>query len=153
GIDTRQVGEVDFGPEAVIDLPALQTRWFDQWLKGIDTGLLEEPPVRLFVMGANRWRDEWEWPPGRTRYLPYYPPPGGQANTLTGDGSLSPEQPGDEPHDSFVYAPDDPVPSLGGTVAAFWGAQGPCDQRPVEQRPDVLCYTTPPLPRDLEVIG
>ena len=62
-----QAGELDFGPQAGIDLLALQTRWFDHWLKGIDRGLLDDPPVRLFVMGANRWRDEQEWPLARTR--------------------------------------------------------------------------------------
>ena len=51
-------GEIDFGPAALIDLHETQLRWFDHWLKGVDTGILDEPPVRIFVMGDNRWRDE-----------------------------------------------------------------------------------------------
>jgi len=128
-------------------------RWFDHWLKGIDTGLLDEPPVRIFVMGANTWRNEWEWPLARTRYVPYYFHSGGRANSLEGDGGLSPEPPVEEPPDTFAYDPSDPVPTLGGRVLAGVTRPGAFDQRSVEARPDVLCYTTPPLARDLEVSG
>jgi putative CocE/NonD family hydrolase len=148
-----QAGELDFGPQATIDLLAVQTRWFDHWLKGIDGGLLDEPPVRLFVMGTNRWRDEQEWPLTRTRYLLYYFHSGGSANTLHGDGTLSPERPGAEPVDSYRYDPDDPTPSVGGKTLGLGSLPGPFDQRGVEARPDVLCYTTPPLQADLEVTG
>jgi putative CocE/NonD family hydrolase len=59
-------GEIDFGPQALIDLHEIQLRWFDHWLKGMDTGILDEPPVKIFVMGEKRWRDEHEWrSPGR----------------------------------------------------------------------------------------
>jgi putative CocE/NonD family hydrolase len=148
-----QAGELNFGPAAGIDLLTLQRRWFDHWLKGIDTGLLDEPPVRLFVMGANRWRDEQEWPPARTRYVPYDLHSGGRANTRNGDGTLSVEQPGAEPPDTYVYDPDDPVPSVGGKTLGLGSLPGPFDQRAAQARPDVLCYTTPPLPSDLEVTG
>ncbi len=148
-----QAGELNFGPQAAIDLLDLQTRWFDHWLKGRNSGLLDEPPVRLFVMGANRWRDEQEWPLARTRYTPYYLHSAGHANTLNGDGSLSPEPPGDEPGDSYTYDPNDPVPSVGGKTLGLGAMPGPFDQRAIEARPDVLCYTTAPLPADLEVTG
>ena len=62
-----KLGEVEFGPSAQIDLTGAILRWFDHWLKGIDTGLMSEPPVRIFVMGANRWRDEADWPPQRAQ--------------------------------------------------------------------------------------
>jgi hypothetical protein len=148
-----QAGELDFGEQAAVNLLDLQTRWFDHWLKGRDAGLLDEPPVRLFVMGANRWRDEQEWPLARTRYTPYYLHSDGHANTLTGDGSLSTERPGDEPADSYTYDPNDPVPSVGGKTLGLGAQPGPFDQRTVEARPDVLCYTSAPLPADLEVTG
>jgi uncharacterized protein len=148
-----RAGELDYGPEAAIDLVGLQARWFDHWLKGIDTGLGDEPPVRLFVMGANRWRDEQEWPLARTTYVPYYFHSAGSANTLHGDGVLDPERPGDEPVDTYVYDPHDPVPTVGGKTLGLGAAPGPWDQRAIEARADVLCYTTPPLTQDLEVTG
>src|SRR5579859_57664 len=73
------VGELDFGFVASMEFINLQTtmtdltrRWFDYWLKGIDNGITREPPVKLFVMGANAWRDEQEWPLARTQYTPFY---------------------------------------------------------------------------------
>jgi putative CocE/NonD family hydrolase len=144
-------GEIDFGPAALVDLHQIQLRWFDHWLKGIDTGLLEEPPVRIFVMGANRWRDENEWPLARTRYTPYYLHGGGRANTAAGDGTLGPEPPGDERADRFVYDPDDPVPTRGGNTLIL--AMGVIDQRPVEARADVLVYTSAVVTDALEVTG
>ncbi len=146
-------GEIDFGPQSVVDRLPIQVRWFDHWLKGVDTGMLDEPPVRLFVMGANVWRDEWEWPLARTRYTPYYLHSGGHANTLDGDGALGPEPPGEEPPDSYTYDPDDPVPSHGGRTLTTVTLGGAYDQRAVEARTDVLCYTTTPLAHDLEVTG
>ena len=144
-------GEIDFGPAALVDLHQIQLRWFDHWLKGVDTGILEEPPVRIFVMGVNRWRDENEWPLARTRYTPYYLHGGGRANTAAGDGTLGPEPPGDEPADRFVYDPDDPVPTRGGNTLIL--AMGVMDQRPVETRPDVLVYTSAVVTEALEVTG
>jgi uncharacterized protein len=135
-------GDIDFGPQALIDLHDVQLRWFDHFLKGIDTGLLDEPPVKLFVMGENRWRDEAEWPLGRTRYTPWY---------LHGGGVLSATAPGDEPADHFTYDPADPVPTRGGNTLIL--AMGVQDQRPVESRADVLVYTSAPMTAPLEVTG
>jgi putative CocE/NonD family hydrolase len=144
-------GEIDFGPAALIDLHEIQLRWFDHWLKGIDTGLLDEPPVKIFVMGVDRWRDEHEWPLARTRYTPWYLHSGGAANTARGDGRLDPERPADEPPDRFVYDPDDPAPTRGGNTLIL--PMGVMDQRPVEARADVLVYTSAPLASALEVTG
>ena len=144
-------GEIDFGPAALIDLHEVQLRWFDHWLKGIDTGILDEPPVKIFVMGVNRWRDEHEWPPARARYTPYYLHSGGRANTAGGDGTLSATPPGDEAADRFVYDPGDPVPTRGGNTLIL--AMGVMDQRPVEARADVLVYTSAVMTDPLEVTG
>jgi putative CocE/NonD family hydrolase len=84
----RKVGELDFGEEAVMNQAELMLRWFDNQLKGIDNGMNEEPPVKIFVMGDNKWRFENEWPLARTQYVNYYLDSKGHANTLSGDGSL-----------------------------------------------------------------
>jgi putative CocE/NonD family hydrolase len=146
-----KLGEVDFGHSAKIDLAATVIRWFDHWLKGIETGFLKEPPVRIFVMGANQWRDEHEWPPARAKMVTYYLHGQGRANSLYGDGSLSTDEPTNEPRDRYTYDPDRPVPFI--TEPTFAQIGGPDDYRPVERRDDVLVYTTPPLTEDTEVTG
>ncbi len=151
-------GEFFFGLGAsgpAIDTDGIQLRWFDHWLKGQRNGAEQDPPVRIFVMGRNEWRDEREWPLARTQYTDYYLHSGGQANTAAGDGSLSPAAPGAESPDVFLYDPRDPVPTRGGALCCgpSFVPGGAFDQREVEARSDVLCYTTPPLESDIEVTG
>jgi putative CocE/NonD family hydrolase len=89
---SQHAGDIDFGIRAAgssIDMVGMDLRWFDYWLKGQDTGLMDEPPVRIFVMGDNVWRHENEWPLARTEYIKYYIHSGGRANSLNGDGALS----------------------------------------------------------------
>jgi hypothetical protein len=148
---TGGTGDIDFGPHAWMDLHETQLRWFDYWLKGVNSGLYDEPPIRLFVMGANQWRDEHEWPLARTRFTPYYFHSQGQANTLNGNGALNPEPPGDEPADHYTYDPADPAPTCGGNTLII--PVGVKDQREVEMRQDVLVYTGAPLATPLEVTG
>ncbi len=139
------------------DITGLQLRWFDWLLKGEDTGLAAEKPVRLFVMGANEWRDEDDWPLPGTEYVDYFLHSRGRANTAGGDGRLSTDAPGDEPQDAYLYDPRHPVPTTGGGTflpgLSIGANAGPRDQRAVEARHDVLCYTTEPLAAPLEVIG
>ena len=137
-------GEMNFGWAATLCVEDLQLRWFDYWLKEIDNGIIDEPPVRLYVMGDG-WRDEQEWPLARTQYVPFYLHSGGRANSLEGDGWLSRDPSGSEPTDIFLYNPQNPVPTI--------GAGGVYDQRPVERRLDVLLYSTLPLPEPIEVTG
>lgn len=141
----------------VLDLTGIQLRWFDYWLKGEDNGVDKDKPVRLFIMGANTWREEDNWPLPDTQFTNYYLRSNGHANTLAGDGLLSTEAPGDEPQDVYLYDPRNPVPTVGGqTFLPGLGVAanaGPRDQRPVEARHDVLCYTTPPLEKRVEVTG
>jgi len=156
-----RLGDIDFGPDAYVDLNAEDLRWFDHWLKGIANGIMDEAPIRLFVMGRNVWRGEHEWPLARTVFTPCYLHSGGHANSLHGDGTLSPQAPGDEPADRFDYDPDHPVPTLGGNNTTWTQMKfavdqvlpGPIDQRPVERRDDVLVYTGEVLTQDLEVTG
>lgn len=144
-------GDHHFGPAGDHDVRGDVVRWSDHWLRGLDTGLLEEPPVRLFVLGADRWRDEWEWPPSRARPTRYYLRSGGHANSRRGDGRLTISSPAtDEAADAFVYDPPDPTPSVPGRMTRPWGT---ADQGPIEDRDDVLCFSTEPLPDDLDVIG
>lgn len=147
----------EFGPaasSAAIDLHGVHLRWFDRWLKGVDNGVDQEPPVKIFVMGTDEWRTAPDWPLPETRHRPYYLHSRGGANSLRGDGWLSTEPPGDEPPDVYLYNPLRPVPTVGGQVILPGAnAMGPCDQHKVEQRDDVLVYDTPPLERAVEVIG
>jgi uncharacterized protein len=146
------VGDLNFGfgsQMAFINLQSdfgrMQLRWFDHWLKNLDTGMLAELPIRLFVMGANVWRDEQEWPLARAVPTSLY---------LHANGGLSAESPSSEPADQYTYDPADPVPTHGGALLMareFRG--GPRDQRTIESRADVLTYSTPPLERDVEVTG
>ena len=138
-----------------LDMDGIHLRWFDHWLKGLDNGLMDESPVKIFVMGDNVWRDEQEWPLARAQAVDYYLHSQGKANSLHGDGSLSPQPPSEEPPDVFLYNPGDPVPTRGGPLCCnpYFAANGAFDQREVEARPDVLVYTTPPLERDVEVTG
>jgi len=173
-------GDVDFGAAATLDGQLasdywdLRVRWFDHWLRGVDNGVDAEPAVRYFVMGGGSgrkneagrmdhggaWRTAADWPVPdavETRYF------------LHPDGALSTEAPG-EPggQRSFVYDPDHPVPSIGGTITSgapimvggafdqregpdFFGSREP--YRPLAERADVLVFQTEPLESDVEVTG
>jgi hypothetical protein len=146
-----KIGEVNFGPTAMIDINGLFLRWYDAWLKGIDNGVKQESPVRIFVMGANRWVDENEWPIARTRYTKFYLHSGGRANTLYGDGKLSTEAPGTEKTDNYSYDPSNPVAFI--TDPSFEQIGGPDDYRAIERRDDVLVYTSDAMTEDTEVCG
>ena len=80
-INTQFAGEFDFGGDAAKDFNETRLPWFDHWLKGIDTGIMDTPPVRIFVMGRNEWRDELDWPLPDTQYTNYYLH-GGQSNSI-----------------------------------------------------------------------
>jgi putative CocE/NonD family hydrolase len=151
---STKTGDIDFGAGSLLDLDAIEQRWFDRWLKGVDD-VEEDAPIRLFVMGINQWRDEHEWPLARTDWQSWNLHSAGAANTARGDGSLSVEPSAEEPADRFVYDPEFPAQTIGGNNCCSpdivpWG---PYDQRPVESRGDVLCYTTEALNDDLEVTG
>ena len=127
--------------------------FYDRFLKEQDNGWDDRPPLELFVLGANEWRGEHEWPLARTQPTPWY---------LRTGGALDRDVPrSDEPADRYAYDPADPVPTIGGVSSVLTmtqGAQtpvtpGPRDQRELERRDDVLVYTSDVLEQDLEVIG
>jgi putative CocE/NonD family hydrolase len=144
----RKLGEIDFGPEAIVDLHNLQKRWFDFWLKGEQNGIMNESPVSIFVMGLNKWREESNWPLSRAKLTKLYLHSGGHANSLSGNGWLNEKPPSakESRSDEFDYDPDDPCPSP-------VGVNEPDDRRPAERRDDVLVYDTKPLTRPVEVTG
>jgi hypothetical protein len=136
------------------DLVGVQLRWYDHWLKGEDNGVEQDKPVKLFVMGMDQWREEDDWPLPDTQFRPYYLHSGGHANTAAGDGTLSTEAPAEEAEDLYLSDPRRPVPTVGGAILLSLGLdQGPRDQRSVEAREDVLCYSTPALEEPVEVTG
>jgi uncharacterized protein len=152
--------ERSFGISAdtsVVDLTSMHLRWYDRWVKGERNGAEGDAPVRLFVMGADYWRDEQGWPLPDTEYREYFLHSGGKANGANGDGTLSTRPPRAEPEDTYEYDPRTPAPTVGGTtflpglhVAAN---AGPREQRLVESRRDVLCFTSTPLEAALETTG
>jgi putative CocE/NonD family hydrolase len=160
---------IAFGNDSSAPIRSYQLAWFDHWLKGSPEDAerytpstwhrtraeVDEAPAHIFVMGANRWRDEQEWPLARTRYTPLYLTSKGHANSLKGDGALAWRVERKDKPDHFTYDPRDPVPTMGGAVCCDpkvfpWG---PMDQRLIEKRKDVLVYTSEPLKQDLEVTG
>lgn len=141
--------------DAVADVTAEQIRWFDHFLKGAANGVPDDKPVKIFVMGADAWREEDDWPLPDTDWQRWYLHSDGHAASQ--DGKLSTAPPGNEAPDTYVFDPRDPVPTVGGATflpGLFVAANaGPRDQRAVEARPDVLVYTSEVLAQDLEVTG
>ena len=148
---STQLGELDFGAASLTENDST-TRWLDCLLHDGNAADFQQAPIRIFTMGVNEWRDEYEWPLQRTRFTNFY---------LRADGALSQTAPANEEPDHYVYDPDNPVPTLGGnhSVGPYnpglyeHALPGPYDQRPVEAREDVLVYTTEELPEDTEITG
>jgi hypothetical protein len=149
----RKIGDVDFGPDAdQWDETSVVLDWYDYILKGIHNHFSDDKPVKIFVMGANKWREEDDWPIPGTRVTKYFLHSSGNANSLSGDGSLSDSRAQKETPDQYVYDPSNPTPTVGGQVLGYVPG-GPYDQRQVESRKDVLVYSTPPMTKDTEVTG
>ena len=138
------------------DLTGIQLRWFDEHLSEVSP-LPESKPVEIFVMGVNSWQFEDEWPLPDTQYVDWFLDSDGQANSAAGNGRLSTSCPRRPGYDAFLYDPRHPVPTVGGATylpgLAVGANAGPRDQRRVEDRADVLCYTSEPLSEPLTVIG
>jgi uncharacterized protein len=151
---SRLNGAVDHGEAGDNCANDLQVAWFDHWLKDKPLGI-ETKTVRYFVMGANRWEEDDTWPPSNLETVKLYLHSTGSAARRLTDGRLSPELPGDEEPDIFVYDPGEPVPSVGGASCCRSDIApiGIYDQRSVEARPDVLVYTTSALETDCTIAG
>jgi putative CocE/NonD family hydrolase len=159
GRDTSEPAPMlkDIGAVANSPINELMVKWFDHFLKGIDNDVAGSPKVEYFLMGANTWKTATAWPLPRTVWTRYYLSGiGGKGDSHDRTGSLT-TSPAAQPNppDIYTYDPADPAPSLGGhsCCGAQSGPQGPYDQTPVEQRSDVLVYSSDPLTADTEVTG
>lgn len=151
---SQSFGDVDFTPTAHIDQFETELRFFDYHVKGIQNGLDKDLPVRLFYMGANQWRSEADWPIPGTQYQKWYISSNGAANAARGDGILSPVKPATAGKDMYRYDPANPVKTLGGNNCCGTPTPpGPKDQRPLEQRSDVLVYTSDYLDSAVTIAG
>ncbi|NQU07348.1 MAG: CocE/NonD family hydrolase [Candidatus Abyssubacteria bacterium] len=150
--ETHLIGRLDIGDKSATTIWKVKQEFFDHFLKGLDNGFDKTSPVRIFVIGDNDWRYESEWPLAKTQYTDYYLHSGGSANTLGGDGILNLNLPVDEPFDSYVYDPEDPIKIH--YDIDVWSLAGQMkDRLPVEKREDVLVYTSVPLEKNTEITG
>jgi uncharacterized protein len=139
-----KVGDREFGADAAIQYDELVLNWNDLHLRGVDTnGFSREPPVRVFTMGANRWRTATAWPIPNTLYQSWYLHAGGKISKTV---PLATDDPA-----TYTYDPNDPVVDPHG--GAYAGVLGPFDQQKVGKRKDVLLYESDVLAEDLEVTG
>jgi uncharacterized protein len=155
------VGERDMG-DVRLDWDGMTYAWFDHFLKGEENGFLQKTPkVQYYTMGLNKWQHSETWPPEGAKPVTLTLDSGGKANTLHGDGLLllpgaKPKMAMDMP-DKFIYDPMNPTPSYGGNVCCaantIPGMGGALDQRKMEERPDILVYTSEPLTEGMEVSG
>src|SRR3954471_6924496 len=151
-----KIGDVDFGAASKIDEDEITLHWYEYLFKDAPNEFASDKRAKIFVMGANQWRDEDDWPLTKARNTKYFLHSAGKANSLGGNGALSTTAPGNkEPSDQYVYDPANPAPTVGGPLCCDSKhlAPGPYDQRWVEARNDVLIYSTPPMSQDTEVTG
>jgi uncharacterized protein len=151
----QKVGDIDFGPDAPFDEDEITLQWYDHLFKDISNGFAGPKRVKLFVLGANQWRDEDDWPLARAKDTKYFLSSGGKANSASGNGTLETVAPRADASDEFIYDPANPVPTIGGPLCcdSTHLKPGPRDQGSAETRSDVLVYSTAPLTSDLEVTG
>lgn len=144
--EQSKIGDRELG-DTRLDYYGIYLNWFDYWLKGVANGVTQMPKVQYFSLGANQWRTAEQWPLPDTKYTKFYLHSDGTANSSMMAGGLDTAQIKDSSEsDSFLYDPEFPVPTLGATTGAF-------DQREIEQRDDVLVYSTKPLEKPLDVSG
>jgi len=154
-----KVGDEDFGSSANMDQQWVlaQTRhWFDHTLalKPIDDDFWSAKRIRIFVMGDNDWLELETWPPEDIEYQTWYVDCADRANSVKGSGTLSRETPSLVKYDFFVFDPNNPVPTTGGANSHFFPENiGPKDQSSVEERQDVLVYTSQPMEEDFLILG
>jgi uncharacterized protein len=142
GLGQRQTGDIDFGPQAEVDLSDQIIRFFDHWLKGLDNGAESIDAVRYFCMGTNQWRSASTWPPPSRPLELYF-------DTGADRPALSPTPAAKSGDETYQYDPHNPVPTLWGKA---WFT-GPADRRQVEHRQDIVIYRSHILEQDIEVAG
>lgn len=151
---TTRIGDIDYGPDAILELESLYLRWFDTWLKGKDVGLSKIPRARVFVTGINEWRDLSDWPEPDWKLMTLYFRSDGPANGLSSVGRLSDEKPKDELPDRYTYNPAD-IPT-GEDFMKEVSMDPASATTKIEIKPyqnDVLIYKSNPLSEPLEIGG
>jgi len=153
--DGPKIGALDFGEGSIFDEDETTIQWYDYLFKGARNEFSSGKPVSIFVLGANKLRQEDEWPLARAKSTRYFLHSTGAASGHTPGGSLSLNAPAAEKSDQFIYDPSDPVQTIGGPLCcgALRTGIGPQDQRPAEARSDVLIYTTPAFSKETEITG
>jgi uncharacterized protein len=150
-------GDAFYGAPAQVDQNALALDWFDHWLKGRELRVIGPEPVRLFRMGGGdgtreksklmhggQWRTASSWPPRDSQSARFY---------MHSDGALKTKTPARSAPSSFVYDPQNPVPSRGGRYPHGQADTCAQDQGPANARADVLSFSTAPLSSAMEVTG
>ena len=155
--ENTMVGDLSVG-DARLNYDEMITAWFDKWLKGEDNETVEElPRIQYYTMGSNKWQTSDVWPPANAVMTEMYLDSEGNANTLNGDGKLTYKKPRKDKPDTFQYDPMNPVTSYGGNVCctgnAIDGNGGSYDQSKMEEREDILVYTSDVLEEGIEVSG
>jgi uncharacterized protein len=149
------VGERSMG-DARLDYETIMYGFFDKFLKGeANTRVDQLARVTYYTMGLNKWQTSATWPPAGAAPMTWYLSSGGKANTLNGDGALTMTPPESDKPDTFTYDPMKPVTSYGGNVCCTGTAitAGSFDQRKMEERPDILVYTSERFTTGVEVTG
>ncbi len=148
------VGQRSMG-DARLDYAKMTYDWFDHFLKGEQNDILKRPKVQYFTMGSNKWQSSETWPPAGAAPMTFYLSSGGKANTLNGDGKLVSAPPAADSPDTFTYDPMNPVQSYGGNVCCIGNAiqAGSFDQSKMEERNDILVYSTDVLTEGIELSG
>jgi putative CocE/NonD family hydrolase len=153
--ENTMVGDLNVG-DARLNYDEIITAWFDMWLKGEKSQVMEKMPrIQYYTMGSNKWQTSEVWPPANAVMTDMYLSSGGKANTLNGDGKLTPKKPKKDQPDTFQYDPMNPVTSHGGNVCCTGNAVvgGSFDQSEMELRDDILVYTSDVLEEGIEVTG
>ncbi len=154
---SSKVGDVDFGPEAQFDENGVTLAWYEYLFQNKQNEFATGKPVKLFVMGENKWRNEDDWPLKRAKETKYLLHSCGNADSSSGSGLLFTGQQEFrcEGTDNYTYDPANPVPTVGGPLCCdpHHLPGGPRDQSEVEKRKDVLVYSTEALTKDTEVTG
>ena len=144
---TLEVGEMTFKPESIVDNMAEHLAFFDHYLKG-SADSYDQPKARVYVMGAEEWREFDQYPPADAQPTALFLSSGGRANSIAGDGALAWSAPeGDTPPDRFTFDPRRPVPAALGILPAGE------DRTPLQRRDDVLVYTSEVIEEAVEIVG
>ena len=152
---SRRQGDLFYPVNSFLDVYNATFSWLDYWMKGKNTGVMNEK-IRFYMMGecdtvygfktksgvGNEWWSSNEWPPFIAKPTPFY---------LHENGILSEEKPGNEGFDAYFYDPSNPTPTVGGRNLVF--PAGPMKQNEIEERDDVISYTTPPLEEPVYIAG